>query len=289
MKKECEYTRKTLKKYLRGHVYKLQKIRVERHLRSCVVCRSEFDSLKHAAEAKRYLKDLTPAEGVLPVLQEGLSSFAGLKKVLYRPLWIAGIVLIAAAGIYYFVTPRKLDIELDNIARTAPSNTVSPPNSPSAAVETISPATAPAISAPPPAPPSAGERDRIAEPLAITITVTQEHEEEAMQRINRVMREHGRLRKEAFSNEVREISGSLTAGELSIFFSRISDAGRASYSRKRLDSVPGTQTVPFIMKLKSAPSVASKSSPSIPAVQKPPIEPAAPVPPAPASAPPRGQ
>jgi len=287
MKRECEYTRKTLENYLRGHVYKLQKIRVERHLRSCVVCRSELEALKHAEEARRYLKDLTQAEGVLPILREGISLLAGLKKVLYRPLWIAGIVLMTAAVSYYFVTPRKLDIEIENIARTAPSSTASPATSPSGAVVNAVPATAPAVNAPPPAPSSGGEPDRMAEPLAITITVPQELEMEAMQRINQVMREHGRLQKEAFSDEVREITGSLTAGELIVFFSRIGDAGRASYSRKRLASLPGTQQVPFIMKLKSAPRAASKSSPSIPAVQNPPIAPAVSAPPAPA--PPPGQ
>ncbi len=286
MKRECEYTRKTLKNYLRGHVYKLQKIRVERHLRSCVVCRSELDALKHAEEARRYLKDLAQAEGVLPILQEGIASLAGLKKVLYRPLWIAGIVLMTAAVSYYFVTPRKLDIEIENIVRTAPSSTASPAPSPTGAVVNAVPPTAPAVNAPP-APSPGSKPDRTAEPLAITITVPQEHEKEAMQRINQVMREHVRLQKEEFSDEVREVTGSLTADELSVFISRIGDAGRASYSRKRLDSLPGTQQAPFIMKLKSAPRAASKSSPSIPAVQNPPVAPAASAPPA--SAPPPGQ
>jgi hypothetical protein len=250
-----------------------------------VVCRSEFESLKHAEEARRYLKDLTQAEGVLPVLQEGISSLAGLKKILYRPLWIAGIVLAAAAVSYYFVTPRKLELELENIARTAPSGTASTSNSLSASAVSALSATAPAVNAPSTAPLSGGEPDRIAERLVITITVPLEQEQEAIQRINEVMREHGQFRKETFSSEVREISGSLTAGELSIFFSRIGDSGRASYSRKRLDSVPGTQAVPFVMKLKSAPRAASKSSQTLPPAQKPQIEPAASAPSAPAATP----
>jgi hypothetical protein len=289
MKKQCEYTRKTLKNYLRGHVYKLQKMRVERHLKSCVMCRSELESLKHAEEARRYIKDITPVEGIMPVLQEGVSAVKGLKKVLYRPLWIAGIVLIATTVTYYFVTPRKLDIEIDNIARTAPSGTVISASSPSAPVVNAVPAIAQAVHAPTAAPVSRGEPDRMVEPLAITITAPQEQEKESIQRINQVVRELGKLRKEAFSNEVREITGALTASELVIFISRISNTGRASYNRKRLDSFPGTQTVPFILTLKFAPRAASTSSPSIPPVQKPLIEPAPSAPPAPASAPPPGQ
>jgi predicted anti-sigma-YlaC factor YlaD len=38
MKKECIYTRKSLRKYLSGHVFALQKIRIERHLKSCAIC-----------------------------------------------------------------------------------------------------------------------------------------------------------------------------------------------------------------------------------------------------------
>jgi predicted anti-sigma-YlaC factor YlaD len=38
MKKDCAYTRKSLRKYLHGHLFKPEQIRVERHLRSCVMC-----------------------------------------------------------------------------------------------------------------------------------------------------------------------------------------------------------------------------------------------------------
>ena len=46
------------------------------------------------------------------------------------------------------------------------------------------------------------------------------------------MKGHARLRKLRFSDTVREVSGSLTAGELHTFFSRIEQAGRVSYSKK---------------------------------------------------------
>lgn len=281
-KKECEYTRAALKNYVRGHVFKLQKLRIERHLKSCVVCRSELESLKHVEEARQYIKDITPVEGIMPVLQEGVSAVKGLKRVLYRPLWIVGIVLVAAAVTYYFVTPRRIEVEIENIARTAPSVTAAQP----AAVEKAAPRADQAVAARPTA---AAASDRAMEPIAITITVPQEHEQEAMQRINDVLREHVRLQKEAFSVTVREISGSLPPAELLAFLRRIGDAGKIHYSRKRFDSVSGAQPVPFILKLKSAAGVASKSSPSIPPVQPPPVEPAAAAPTRPASAPPFAQ
>ena len=94
MKKDCAYTRKSLRKYLHGHLFKPEQIRVERHLRSCVMCYTEYQALKQAAETKQYLKDITPPEGIVQRVQAGVSGLAKLKKILYRPLWLAhrGIV-----------------------------------------------------------------------------------------------------------------------------------------------------------------------------------------------------
>ena len=50
-KKECERTRKSLPKYLQGHLFKLQERRVERHLKACAVCTSELQSLMPRYEA----------------------------------------------------------------------------------------------------------------------------------------------------------------------------------------------------------------------------------------------
>ena len=53
MKKDCAYTRKSLRKYLHGHLFKPEQIRVERHLRSCVMCYTEYQALEQAAEANQ--------------------------------------------------------------------------------------------------------------------------------------------------------------------------------------------------------------------------------------------
>jgi hypothetical protein len=266
MKKECAQVRKALPNYLRGHLFKLEQLRIERHLRSCVVCYSQYDALKRADETRQYLKDITPPEGVVQRMKEGVFGLAKLKKLIYRPLWIAGIIAAAAIVYYYVITPRKLDVELDRIIKTAPSSTAAVP-----APVPLTPVARPAA-APPVAPAHAATR--VMEPLLVSVTT--EDDKAAIRRINQVMREHGRLRKFKFTDTVRDISGNLTAKELLTFFNRIGSVGKVSYSRKRFESFPSAQPIPFVMKLTVEPKARTEKAPSAQPAQKP-VEAAAPV------------
>jgi len=261
MKKDCAYTRKSLRKYLHGHLFKPEQIRVERHLRSCVMCYTEYQALKQAAETKQYLKDITPPEGIVQRVQAGVSGLAKLKRILYRPLWLAGIITIIVLVYLYALAPPHRDLEIENLEKSgavgsAPSFTA--PASPDQGARP-SPLTARATI---PRPPSSqpGEAVRMLKPLPVTITV--DNEKTAVRRINEVMRGHGELRKMRFSDTVKEISGSLASKELLTFFSQIESEGKISYSRKRLGAFPSTQPVPFVMNLKVAPLAAEKPSPT---------------------------
>jgi len=260
-KQECAYTRNLLTRYLQGHVFRFQKNRVDRHLRSCAVCSSEFDALKRAEETRLFLNDIEAAEGLTSRLKQGMTAFSRFRTILYRPLWIAAIVLAAVAVYSYLVAPRQIDTELESIVKTNPTTTASMETPRSAPQPTAAAVPAPAVIAQPvPARTAATAPAGAPEiaPLAVTLTIPQETEKIAVRRINEVMRGHGQLRKNRFSDDVREISGSLTAKELLTFFNRIEDAGRASYSRKRFDQFPGAQPIPFIMKLKVAPTPADR-------------------------------
>lgn len=265
MRKECAHVRKTLPKYLRGHLFKLEQLRIERHLRSCVVCYSQYDALKRADETRQYLKDITPPEGMVQIVKEGVSGLGKLKKILYRPLWIAGIVLCVAVVVYYLHKPRELDVELESIVKTAPVSTA--PAAPA-------PAPAPVVSAAQPAAP-VPVAAHVMEPLQILITT--ENDKAAVRRINEVMQGHGQLRKFKFTDTVREISGNLSAKELLTFFTRIEPAGKVSYSRKRFEAFPSTQEIPFVIKLAVEPKAPEVKTPS--AQTRKPIEAAAPAPP----------
>jgi len=244
MKKECAHTRKALAKYLQGHLFKLEQMRIERHLRSCVVCYSQYQTLKRADETRKYLKDITPPEGVVQIMKESISGLGKLKKVLYRPLWIVVAVLVVASVIYFLNKPRQIDIEIDNIIKTAPSRTVhsgyDTPRVPSHASTATSQGGARSL---------VTERtpESSAEPILITLTT--DDDRMAMRRINEVMRSHGQLRKYKFTDTVREISDSLTSKELFTFFSRIESVVKISYNRKKLESLPSAQPIPFVMRL----------------------------------------
>jgi len=260
MKKDCAYTRKSLRKYLHGHLFKPEQFRVERHLRSCVMCHTEYQALKQAAETKEYLKDITPPEGIVQRVQAGVSRLSKLKKILYRPLWLAGIITAIVIAFIYVLAPPHRDIEIENLERSgslgsAPSSTV--PASPAQSVHPA-PATASATPGRPPASHS-DEATRVLKPLSVTITV--DDEKAAIQRINEVMRRHGELRKMKFSDTVREISGNMASRDLLTFFSLIESEGKITYSRKRLNAFPSAQPVPFVMNLKVAPQAAEKPSP----------------------------
>ena len=132
MNKKCEETKKALPKYLRGHVFRAERGRIERHLGQCVICRSEFDALRRSEETLQILRDINASGGVVGRVKDGVSALGKIKKLFYHPLWIAGIALAAAAAVYYLMTPRQLDIEIDRIVKSAPA--VSTPAEPPGAL-----------------------------------------------------------------------------------------------------------------------------------------------------------
>ncbi len=121
MKKECEETRKALPKYLHGHVFRAERGRIERHLGQCVICRSEFEALRRTEETLQILRDINASGGVVGRVKDGVSALGKIKKLFYHPFWIAGIALVAAAAIYYLMTPRQLALEIDSIVKTEPT------------------------------------------------------------------------------------------------------------------------------------------------------------------------
>jgi hypothetical protein len=280
MKKECAHTRKSLPKYLRGHLFKLEQLRIERHLRSCVVCYSQYDALKRAAETKQYLKDITPPEGVVQIVKESVSGLGNLKKLLYRPLWIAGIVLLVAAIAYYVHKPRQQDVELENIVKTSPTGTASTVPAKAPAQPAAHPVVAePTTNVQPVAPVSVAPL--IVDPLAISITI--DDDKASLRRINGIMAGHGTLRKFKFTDTVREISGSLTTKEMRTFFNRVSSFGKVSYNQKRFKSLPSAHQIPFVVKLTIEPKAPEASAPVAQPAQKP-IEAVAPPVPTPVPA-----
>ncbi len=242
MKNECAKTRRALPDYLHGHVFKMTRIRIERHLERCVVCRSEFEALRRTEETRQILKDINAPEDVVGRVKAGVSSIRKLKTVLYRPLWIAGLVLIAAGLYYYIMTPRQLDVEIERIVKT--ESTVSAPAAPGPSVAEHAPAKAggpeqslPLRAVTPPA------------PNRLVVTITAENDKAAIQRINDIVHGHSQLQQLTFSDSVREVGGSLTASELVTFFDRVRSVAKVSYSRKRFRSFPATEPIPFMMKL----------------------------------------
>jgi hypothetical protein len=286
MKNECQRTRQELPKYLRGHLFKTSQKRISRHLQKCVVCRSEFEALKRVEETRLLLQDINATDDIIGRVREGVSLLGRLKKVLYRPLWVAGILLIAVGVYYYIVTPRQLDIEIERIVKTAPSATrVEPAIATGTGVTTSS---APTKSAQPPAAAAPAAVMTVPAPDSLAVSITPINDREAVQRINEVMRSHGSLRTMSFSEMQKEISGSLTAKELMTFFSRIETVAKVSFNRKRFESFSAEQPIPFIMKLKPAPKHAEAPAAASPAPQpaaQPPVPPSAH--PAPHTAPPQ--
>jgi len=285
LKKDCERTRKALLAYLRGHVYWITRYRIERHLGHCAVCRSEFEALQRMEETRQFLQYVDAPEGVAHRVREGIASLMKLKKILYRPLWLAGIA-VAVAGIYYYASqPRQLDIEIENIVKTAPVTT-------SSLTTTPLPTTALHLK-PPVVTPLVASVQRTVPQLAVSITPV--NETTAIQDINEVMRGHGQLRQLKFSERDRVLSGSLTGQELLVFFDRIRGVAKVRYDRKRLDSFPAAEQIPFVLTLKAAPRTVDQSAPAqkpVPGTDKKPHEPAeaaASAPAATAPAPPEAQ
>ncbi len=247
MKKDCAYTRKSLRKYLRGHLFKYEQIRIARHLNICPVCRSEFQSIKKVADTKQLLKDITPPEGLGQQVKAAVSRLARLKVLLYRPLWLIGIIGLGVVVYINIIAPIQRDVEIENIEKSLP------PALPVASSPTVTPVAAPAQQAAVQQPASKTTPSAPAvDPLVITISPATEN---AVRRINEVMRGHGQLSKMKFSDSVREISGNLTAKELLTFFNRIEQAGKVAYSRARFESFPTAQPIPFLIKMKNPPKV----------------------------------
>src|SRR5512134_252849 len=121
MNTECEETKKILPKYLQGHVFRTRRGRIERHLEQCVICRSEFEALRRTEETREILRDINAPGGVVGRVKDGVFALGKVRKLLYRPLWIAGIALAAAAVVYYLVTPHQLAREIDNIVKSEPT------------------------------------------------------------------------------------------------------------------------------------------------------------------------
>jgi len=264
MKKECEQTRRALPDYLRGHVFKMTRIRIERHLERCVVCRSEFEALRRTEETRQILKDINAPEDVVGRVKEGVSSIRRLKTVLYRPLWIAVLVLIAAGVYYYIITPRQLDIEIERIVKT--ESTVSAPTASGPSAAANAPVTARGSEQP--LPPRAAVIPPAPERLVVTITA--ENDKAAIRRINEIMHEHSQLQQLKFGDSAREVGGSLTASELVTFFNRVSSVAKVSYSRKRFQSFPATEPIPFVMKLVLVTGRSDEAGSVAQPVQKPP-------------------
>lgn len=255
MKKECESVRKSLHKYLHGHLFKYEQIRIERHLKKCALCSSEFQALKHSAETRKLLKDITPPEGVVQKVKAGVSSLSTLKKILYRPLWLAGIAGVIVLLYSYVYVPIRNYGSLEGIDTADASKTVTAPAASRPTSTTSAPPEGRKIEQAAPAP-SAPQID----PLIVVIAAADERA--AMQRINSVMRGYPLLKKKRFTHSVKQISGTMTARELLTFFNRIEDAGEITYSRSRLESYPAAQQLPFIVKLKAVPKAAPTPVPT---------------------------
>jgi hypothetical protein len=252
MKTECEQTRKSFRKYLQGHLFKPEQLKIDRHLRKCAHCSSELQTLKRVAETRKYIKDITPPEGMVQKVKAGVSGLSRLRKLVYRPLWI---LAMAAAGtaVYLYALPSLLhDRDFDSIEAPVPPAVVQPAPTPPAAPQAAAQAARPEPSKPRQSPPPSPAVN------PLTVTITAENERAAMNRINSVMQGHALLRTMQFSDTVKEISGSLTAKELLTFFNRIESVGKVSYSSSRLESFPTAQPVPFVIRLKAAPATMGK-------------------------------
>jgi len=255
MKDECAYTGKSLEKYLHGHLFKFQRNRINRHLKSCALCKSGFDALKRTEETRQILKYIDLPEGVAHQVKEGVSALAKLRRILYRPLWLAGIVVVAVALYHYATRPRQIDLELESLVKSAPVSTAAVPAAepktvPGMATTAVTAAmtTSAAVAQAPAAQPVDAPA---VEPLAVSITPV--NETAAVRRINEAMRGFEQMRKLKFSNTERELSGKLTAKRLLAFFTRIEKAATVHYNHKRLESFPEAQPVPFVLTLKAAP------------------------------------
>jgi hypothetical protein len=260
MKKECVHTRKSLRKYLRGHLFTTEMKRIERHLKGCPVCNSEFQALRLSKDTQQLLKDITPPETVMQRMRWGVTGMSRLTTLLYRPLWMLIVVGIGAL-LYTFVYLPYREASLRSIEQEIMSQPSIPPSPSSPLTEGAPAGQYRQGAAAPVAAPHSGER------LEVTITVPDN--KGSVQAINDVMKGHAFLRTMLFSDTVKEIAGSLTEKELLTFFNRIEAAGRVSYSRARLESFPSAEPIPFVIRLRTAPQAAVAAETATPGVHKP--------------------
>jgi hypothetical protein len=259
MNKECERTRNALPDYLLGHVFRTTRSRIDRHLRTCVVCRSEFEALKRMEETRQILKYVDSPDGVAHRVKEGVFALAKLKKVLYRPLWLAVIVLVGIGLYYYAMLPRQLDLEIESIVKTVPATTTSTTSVPAAEpIQEASVVTKQVASVQGPAPRPVSTQAMA--PLAVSILLVDETA--SIQRVNEVMNGHEELRRMKFSDSKRQLSGALTAQELLTFFDRMGEVAKVRYDRQHFKSFPAGQQIPFVLTLKAAPRSVEKPKPA---------------------------
>jgi hypothetical protein len=261
MKLECERTRKALPDYLRGHVFRITRSRIDRHLKTCVVCKSEFEALRRTEETRQILNYIDSSGGVAHRLKEGVFALAKLKKLLYRPLWIAGIVLVAAGLYYYAMLPRQLDLEIESIVKTTPANTASVPGTEPTKEASVVTRPVTSVNGPVPQPVPV----QTVTPLAVSLVPV--NESSSIQRINEIMSGHGALRKMKFSDTDRQLSGALTAQELLTLFDRMGEVAKVRYDRKHFTSFPSDKKIPFVLTLKAAPKSLEKHKPASHPVQ----------------------
>lgn len=249
MKSECAYTRKRLERYLHGHLFKLQDVRITRHLASCPVCSSEFDAVRRVAETQRILRAVEFPHGEPFLARVGAALLGAARRVVYRPLVLTALVLSVVAVHRYVISPILHDPDLERLGASVQQTDPSAPPAPP-------PAVAPAAVPQPAASPAPGLP--AADPLVVTITLESEQERASIRKINDAMKEHALLRTMRFSETVREISGSLTAHELSTFFNRVGDAGKISFKRSRLAAAGAGELLPFVVRLRVSPPAAAQ-------------------------------
>lgn len=240
MKKECDYTKRMLPRYLKGHLFLPQLKRIERHLAACAVCRSQFDALRRINETQEFLSYLAPQAGIAERVKVGAFRLIRLRKLFFRPAWLAAIVIAVVVLNVYVIRPLLHDPDLEKLD-------AGPAVPPAAEVKTAP------VPVPTPTPPATEPSPHAAaapknDPLVITIRLVKESEKAGIKMINDAMQEHALLNSMRFSDKIREISGSLTPDELMTFFSRIQGAGKIAYKRSRLAAARGDM-LPFVMKL----------------------------------------
>ncbi len=247
MKSECTYTRKRLPRHVEGRLFKLQQRRIERHLGTCPLCRSEFDALRRKRETEQFLRDLEPSSGMIQGVRKAGSA---LVRLFYRPFWVVLIVGAAVLLHRQVIDPVLHDPDLEQLdTGIAPQADV-----PAAAVQT---APTPSVSSLPeakPEPASKAEVPPATDPLVVTISVDGDHERESLKHINDAMKEHALLRTMRFSDKVREVAGNLTADELYVFFGRIKDAAKIGYKRSRLSAAGSGELIPVVLRVRVEPA-----------------------------------